>query len=98
MHKRILGIGLGLAALLAGSQATQFTPTPQATTAQMMEEVAQSIEQPTKPAPAQPDACPVPQCALAIQAWPLFPALGTRFIEKLHLRKVKYGKHRWVMV
>jgi hypothetical protein len=26
----------------------------------------------------------------------MFPALGTRFIEKPHLRKVKYDKRRWV--
>jgi hypothetical protein len=87
-------------ALLAGATAAQHAQGP---TAQMIEEVAQSIEHPTKatsnkPAPVQPAACPAPQRAVAIQARPLFPALGTRFTEKPHLRKVKYGKRRWVLV
>jgi hypothetical protein len=52
---------------------------------------------PRKSEPAKPTQAVAPRKVVVRQA-PLFPANFTRFIEKPHLRKVKYGKRRWVLI
>lgn len=105
MHKRTLTTALALTTLFTASQSTQPTTARQSPTARLIEEVVagtgQAVAHPVasrKPAPAKPVSQPVAQRKVVAQAPLAFPALGPRFIEKPYLRKVKYGKHRWVMV
>ena len=51
-----------------------------------------------KPVPVKPAIPAVAPRQVVLRQAPLFPASFTRFIEKPHQRKVKYGRHRWVLV
>ena len=85
-----------MGALLAGQQATQHPVTPK-----NIEDVATSVEQAKQhqPTPAKQQAPAPAQRQVTVAARPLAPFVqSTRFIEKPHLRKVKYGKRRWVIV
>lgn len=52
----------------------------------------------SKPAPAKPATPAVAPRQVVLRQAPLMPASFARFIEKPHRRKVKYGRHRWVLV
>ena len=105
MNKRFLSIGLGLAALFAGSQATQTTQsaaTAPAPDLQQTRDVAAkswpaSVRN-QKPAPAKP-ATPATKQRVEVVARPLaMIGAPVRFIERPGRRKVKYGKSRWVIL
>jgi hypothetical protein len=100
--RKIPFLGAGLLLALAGQQTVQHNTPPKGHTAQQVRDLATQLEPANldvrKPVPAKPVSQPAAQRKVVAQAPPLFPALGTRFIEKPHLRKVKYGKRRWVMV
>jgi hypothetical protein len=100
MNKKYLLLGASLLGLsLAGQQAASTAPQPAASlTAQDVEQVAADIDQVRKPTPAKPTSQPVAQRKVVASAPPLFERSAVRFIEKPHLRKVKYGKRRWVIV
>jgi hypothetical protein len=96
MNRRILGAALAMGALLAGQQATQTQPT-----AKNIEDVATSVEQAKqhKSTPAKQQAPAPAQREVTVATRPLpMGAPMHYFIEKPHLRKVKYGKRRWVIV
>jgi hypothetical protein len=98
MDKKFLLLGAALGAALAGTTAIK-TPS-----VEQVEEVATKVEQGSqyvsrtfhtrKPAPAKPTSQPVAQQKVVVRQAPLASLGFTRFIEKPHLRKVKYGKRR----
>jgi hypothetical protein len=51
-----------------------------------------------KPVPAKPASPAVAPRKVVVRQAPLFPASFTRFIEQPPRRKVKYGRHRWVLM
>jgi len=100
MNKRLLRAALAMGAFFAGSQASQPTATSQYSDMQQARDLAKQSwplnlrEQ----KPAKPESQPAAQRKVVAQAPPMVTPGFTRFIEKPHLRKVKYGKRRWVMV
>jgi hypothetical protein len=107
MNKHFLSVGLGLAALFAGSQATTTKPaqpngTPKAPDLEQSRDMATKSWpadiRARKSAPVKP-AAPVAKQRVEVVARPMalmgspfsFPQVPTR-------RKVKYGKSRWVVL
>ena len=94
MRKIFLAAGAALGAGLAGPMTG--TPTPAAAAPAPAEQAAPAITR--HPTPQKPAAQPAAQRQVTVRAQPGFADLPFRFIEKPGRRKVKYGKHRWVIV
>jgi hypothetical protein len=103
VNKKFLLLGAGLfSALFAGTTATETPSVEQgaevATQAEPGPQYVSRTFHTRKPAPTKPTSQPAPQQKVVVRQAPLASVGFTRFIEKPHLRKVKYGKHRWVLV
>jgi hypothetical protein len=96
MNKKFLILSAALGAALAGTTATQPTPEKPAEVTLKSGEFIKVFA--SKPAPAKPASQPVAPQKVVVRQASLASSGFTRFIEKPHLRKVKYGKRRWVMV
>jgi hypothetical protein len=101
MYKRFAILGAGLAcALLGASTAQGLTP-------EQVEDVAATVEGPIysprifkarTPAPAKPIAEQAVPRQVVLRQAPLVSQDFYRFIERPGRRKVKYGRHRWVLI
>jgi hypothetical protein len=102
MNKRFLSLAAAaFGGLLAGGAINHTAPEEPAQMVAKAEQGPQYVSRTfstRKPAPAKPTSQPVPQQKVVVRQAPLPSAGFTRFIEKPYLRKVKYGKHRWVLV
>jgi hypothetical protein len=102
VKRKILLLAGAIGMALAGTTATKTS------SVEPVQEVANKAEQgpqyvsstfhTSKPAPAKPTSQPVPQQKVVVRQAPLASVGFTRLIKKPHLRKVKYGKRRWVLV
>lgn len=84
---------LGAMALATSSQAPPEAPEAKAESATVAHEFTAR-----KPAPAKPASQPITQRQVVIQRTDFDPNCFGRFVERPGRRRVKYGKHRWVIV
>lgn len=101
MNKKLVLLSAAFSSLFAGSAINQLTIGEQAPDVVGKVESGPRYVSRTftsqRPAPAQPAAPQAAPRQVAIRPFVPMPSF-VHFIEKPHLRKVKYGKHRWVMV
>jgi hypothetical protein len=102
MNKRLLSLAAAFGGLLAGGAINHTTSEePAQMVTNKVEQGPQYVSRTfhtRKPAPAKPTSQPVPQQKVVVRQAPLASLGAVRFIERPGPRKVKYGKHRWVMV
>jgi hypothetical protein len=94
MKKMLLAAGslLGLALAQTSCQA----PAPPAPKSEPIAVGSQATARQSKP--AKPTSQPAAPRKAVVRQAPLASLGFTRFTEKPHRRKVKYGRHRWVLV
>lgn len=98
MQRRILGAALAMGALLAGQQATQSQPA--AEQAKLIAGMGRSIEQAKqhRPEPAKPAVRATAPRQVVMRPSDFAGGDSLRFFPVQERRKVKRGKHSWVII
>jgi hypothetical protein len=98
MNRKVLLVGAAISAALSGLTATKSSSVETANKVEQRPQYLPRTFTTRKSAPSKPTTQSVAQQKMIAKAVPMVPVGFTRFIEKPYLRKVKYGKRRWVMV
>jgi hypothetical protein len=101
MNKKLLLLAGAFGALFGSKALTQTKPLqieqPAATKVEQGPQYTPRTFATRKPAPAKPTSQQAPQRKAVAQIPPMFPSMA-RFIERPGPRKVKYGKHHWLLI
>jgi hypothetical protein len=106
MNRRVLLLAGTISALFTGQLATTSAPEAVATGSNFVDigllgagvTIGSDYVIGHEQTPAKPTAQPATQRKVAVKSPPMFSAIGPRFVERPGRRKVKYGRHRWVIV